>query len=361
MNEINFLHIADVHFGSKILGLDEKKRSIRYIETQMTLKKTLQDYDAQIVLIAGDLFDGEYDYSTIIFLCKLFSEYPDKRFFIACGNHDYLSSKNIKILAENIPSNVHVFTDTMNCVRLDDIGVKIYGCSFSSPYLYSSLLSGFKADDDGMVNIMLMHGDVDSASKYNPIEISDIALSNLDYIALGHRHNFSGIKKAGKTMYAYPGVPEPHGFDECGACGIIRGTIHDKNIEAFFVPVSSRRYESISIDITDISSDSELIEKINSETDECNIYKINLIGTVNAGITLNFSAYEKLVNSFYCEFADSTHPSADIFVYNGENSLRGKTASILNKCITDNYFENEKTKNEVIKILTELLCKGGND
>ena len=43
----------------------------------------------------------------------------------------------------------------------------------------------------------------------------------MDYIALGHIHKFSGIKRIGNTYYAYSGCPEGRGFDEEGDKGII--------------------------------------------------------------------------------------------------------------------------------------------
>ena len=36
----------------------------------------------------------------------------------------------------------------------------------------------------------------------------------MDYIALGHRHSFSGINIAGRTHFAYSGCPQGRGFDE---------------------------------------------------------------------------------------------------------------------------------------------------
>jgi len=52
--DVSFLHIADVHLNSKYLGLGEEKRSIRLLETQLTLKKVIcENDDAKIILFAG--------------------------------------------------------------------------------------------------------------------------------------------------------------------------------------------------------------------------------------------------------------------------------------------------------------------
>jgi len=357
--DVSFLHIADVHLNSKYLGLGEEKRSIRLLETQLTLKKVIcENDDAKIILFAGDIFDGEYDISTIIFLCKLFSDNPDKHFFISCGNHDYLTGKCIKTLKDQLPLNAHIFSDTISFVELEDYAVRIYGCSFLKPHCYTSLFADFKTENKNLVNIMLMHGDVDNSSEYNPLDISKLASSNLDYLALGHKHSYSGIKSAGKTIYAYPGVLEPRGFDECGKCGIIKGRITNGVVTAEFLPCSTREYEIIEIDITGLSTDIEIIEKINSELNQNNLYRVILTGhrTIK---TANLSLYEKMAESFYCEVEDKTTISVSILDFAGENNLIGKTASILEDYITEGNFEKE-VLHEVIDTLTELLCTGGN-
>ena len=51
-------------------------------------------------------------------------------------------------------------------------------------------------------------------SGYGPISPGDIAASRLDYLALGHIHQASGLQREGSTYWAYPGCPEGRGFDE---------------------------------------------------------------------------------------------------------------------------------------------------
>ncbi len=53
-----------------------------------------------------------------------------------------------------------------------------------------SVLSGFRAPEDGLIHIGLLHGDVTASdSRYRPIRTADIAGSALDYLALGHVHS----------------------------------------------------------------------------------------------------------------------------------------------------------------------------
>ena len=155
MVSIKILHIADLHLDSKIENLGSRKSSQRRTEILLSLRNVLSRFsDAKIVLIAGDLFDGLYNRSTINYLCKLFSDYAESRFFISAGNHDSLSSEPMIKFVENIPKNVHVFGESVSCVTVGELGINVYGASFSSPSLYSSFLNGFHAENNDMVKGM---------------------------------------------------------------------------------------------------------------------------------------------------------------------------------------------------------------
>ena len=91
------------------------------------------------------------------------------------------------------------------------------------------------------------------------------------------------------------------------------------------------------------------------------MYRINLVGTKCDDLEINIDFLETIVNVFYCEIFDDTSNAVDIFMYSKENSLRGKTAQILQEYIESNKFNVTSLQKKVIKILTELLCKDGND
>ena len=62
-------------------------------------------------------------------------------------------------------------------------------------------------------------------SNYLPFNQEDLRNSGFDYIALGHYHQHKLFDDDyGNIIAAYPGSPEPLGFDETGPHGIISGT-----------------------------------------------------------------------------------------------------------------------------------------
>lgn len=353
MSSIKILHIADVHFGRKYNMLTPEKAEIRRSEVLLTFEDTIKRFsDAEVVLISGDLFDADCSDTTVSFVNSVFERYPDKKFFISCGNHDYYGSSAISKLLKEIPTNVTVFDTSLKSCIIND-NVCIYGVSFSSSYNYVSFLRNFKADPS-YTNIMVMHGDVGKDSPYNPISISEIGNSTLDYIALGHVHSYSGISKEKDTYYAYPGTLEPGGFDETDECGVIYGTVSKGMCELEFYPVSVRKYIKKEVDITGLKSDEDVILNLRSFVDENNLYSIDLVGR-RSGFTPNIKLYKEMLKAFYIEINDKSLNNDSIFNYIDEYSLRGKTAKYL-KELKDT--SDSKAYKMACDIITDIMCKG---
>ncbi len=353
MNGIKILHIADVHLGRKYNMLTPEKAEVRRSEVLITFEDTIKRFsDAEVVLISGDLFDADCPDTTVSFVNSVFKRYPDKKFFISCGNHDYYGSGAITKLLKELPSNVTVFDTSLKSHVIDDC-ICIYGASFSSNNNYVSFLRNFSADP-GYTNIMVVHGDVGKDSPYNPISIDEIRQCGLDYIALGHVHSYSGILKEQDTYYAYPGALEPGGFDETEECGVIYGTVGKGMCELEFYPVSSRKYIKKEIDITGLKSDEEVILNLRNFIDENNLYSIDLVGR-RFGFTPNVKLYSEMLKNFYIEINDKSLNNDSIFNYIDEYSLRGKTAQYLEQLKDTSDSEAYKMACDII---TDIMCKG---
>ena len=126
----------------------------------------------------------------------------------------------------------------------------VYGRAFLGPREDRSPLEGFRAERDGRVQLMAVHGEVDGRGEYGPISREDIARSGLDYLALGHIHQASGLQREGNTFWAYPGCPEGRGFDELGDKGVLYVEAEPRSCRAEFVPLCRRRYQILSVDVT---------------------------------------------------------------------------------------------------------------
>ncbi|SMC75074.1 metallophosphoesterase family protein [Papillibacter cinnamivorans] len=324
---IRLIHAADFHLDSPYDALSPEQAVLRRKEGRELLDRLYdlaRETRADLLLLAGDLFDcGTVFYETTEAMVRVFGRIGAK-IFIAPGNHDYYSPGS-PYGTVRWPENVHIFrSGVVERVILPELGCAVYGAGFTSPLCSSSLLSGFSAAKDGLTNLMVLHGDLGAADpRYNPISESDIASSGLAYLALGHKHAFGGVQKAGSTRYAYSGCPEGRGFDELGEKGVLVGEIDD-TVRLRFYPIAKRRYEILKVDLTESSDPAKALLAVLPTSAENDIYRIILTGE-SAAEDLNLVALTALVKDrfFSVTLRDSTSVRRYIWEQAGEDTLRG--------------------------------------
>ncbi len=324
---VKILHAADFHLDSAFGALTASQARERRGEMRLLLERIAQkanEEKADIVLLAGDLFDGAALYrETAEALAECLAEIRG-RVFISPGNHDPYGPGSAYAMVD-WPENVTVFKYGMvESVELPELNCVVYGAAFKSASQTESLLRGFAAPGDGRIHMMVLHGDVTNAeSDYNPITKEEIARSGLHYLALGHTHQYSGVQKAGETFYAYPGCPEGRGFDEVGEKGVLCGTVDVTGAELKFVPMAHRRYEILTVDITGRDAFEAVEEALGSEAEK-NIYRVILTGETDEGGVQTEKLQEAFAGRCYhFELRDRTRVSEDIWARAEEDSLCG--------------------------------------
>lgn len=328
MQTVKIIHSADWHFDSALAGLPPSKAARRREEIMQTFEKMIKlavESETKLVLIAGDFFDSDkVSPATLYALAAAFKSAPDIRFFISPGNHDPASAKECYEGAW-FGDNVHIFRSGIESVHIPELGAVVYGAGFAAQRVSAPLLAGFKAPQNDLVNIMVLHGDLANESDYNPITMEQIENSGLDYLALGHRHNFEGIKSRGKTFYAYSGAPEGRGFDEMGDKGIIQGEVGAGGANLRFVPMAKRKYESLEIPVGGLTTQGQVLDKIKAKINSESVTKVVLTGSPAPGAQIfpEYLARELEDGVFFAKVADETRPTAagdfDFSLLEGEN------------------------------------------
>lgn len=309
MKKIKILHTADIHFDTPFSGMTPRQALKSKEELKLVFEKITQlslDKQVDIILIAGDIFDNlSVNKSTLHFIKTCLQKINDIRVFISPGNHDPFNEKSFYSIVE-WPDNVYIFKGKMEKVLLEDLNTVVWGAAFNTVHVNRSLLKEVKREE-GYNNIMVLHGEISIAkdgNDYNPIMEDDIVKSNMDYIALGHRHKFSEIKKAGNTYYSYSGCPQGRGFDEIDDKGIVLLELKDRYIESQFIRTSIRNYYEKEISIEGCFGYNEvktrIIDDILSYDRKNNFYKIVLKGQISEEFTINEDVLEELLkNEFY--------------------------------------------------------------
>ena len=342
---MKFVHIADMHFDSslsslsEIEGLTEKIR----LEQREILKKIInyiKENKIELLFIAGDLYEQKYiKETTIEYINNLFKEIPETKIFIAPGNHDP-NIKNSYYQKFNWNENVKIFNSKIEKIKLNNIN--IYGYGFEDYYCKNSGIEEIKLDEKNKINILITHANLDASKtedmQYNPIAKNKLEEIGFNYVALGHIHK-NNYEKNNKIIY--PGSTIGLGFDELGKHGMIVGEIFENKIETEFIPLNNIEFCERKLDITEINSEEELIEKINElNLIENNLYKIILIGKRN--FIIDTQKIIKLINKKnILKIKDFTKIKYNLEEISKQQSLKG---IFVKKCLE----EMQNTENKEI-------------
>ena len=163
---MKLLHASDFHLDSPLSGLApeqsaQRRRELRAVPAR--LAKLAKDEGVDLVLLPGDLFDGERVYpETLRALANALKDMAVP-VFIAPGNHDYYHPKSP--YAAPWPDNVHIFTaPELQSVELPALNCVVHGCAFISPHREDDPLAGFTVPDDGRLHLLCVHGEVGPAA-----------------------------------------------------------------------------------------------------------------------------------------------------------------------------------------------------
>ena len=149
-NHVKIVHAADIHLDSPLRGLsrlgDEAAKELRGAtrEALVNLVKLVQDEDARLLVIAGDLYDGDWnDYATGAFFVRQMDELNDLGVpvVIASGNHDAESQIT---RALRLPPNVTMLpVDRPGSKVLEDLGIVVHGQGYPTRDLTENLVAAY--------------------------------------------------------------------------------------------------------------------------------------------------------------------------------------------------------------------------
>ncbi len=355
------LHIADIHLDSAFSAhFDAQRAKLRRAEVLRCLSGILdRAKEVDILLIAGDLFDGaSVSAETVSFLKRKFAEIKNTRVFIAAGNHDAYTPTSV-YATEDLGENVHVFSTAAECVELTELRTRVFGASFSESFCDNRITFPQIEKKDGVTDIILVHADLTSKgaeSRYNQIDKEFIEKCGADYLALGHIHKRTEIERCGETYYAYPGSPEGRGFDECGDMGFYTGTVENGVADIKFERACIRRMYRAEVDISGAEDNfgaaeivRDAILKAGSYED---MYRIILKGRIKSGFLSTDIVKEEAGRDInYLELRDETKNDYDIDSIAKQNTICGEFVRIMKS----NDADSELTEDAILLGLEALL------
>ena len=219
---MKLLHSADWQLGKCFKQFGDKASELRQVRLE-TLRRALQtarDKQVDAFVVAGDLFeDNEVDDSMVRSAVGIFAAFADVPVFILPGNHDpFIGPGSVwnRASFQSAPKNVHVFRDAES-IELNG------GFLLASPLQQknSTIDPSLKLVDLAAklpaesIQIGITHGALAIPSKHEPndfpIALNAASRAKLDYLAVGHWHNWL-LNVVGRLLMT--GTPEQDEFDQ---------------------------------------------------------------------------------------------------------------------------------------------------
>ncbi len=254
---MKLIHCADLHLDSPMeSNLPPEKARERKNEILSTFSRLTELADkggVSAILISGDLFDSErVTKRTEKYVLDLIASHPTVSFFYLAGNHD---RGGTVCSLENRPDNLYTFSDGWRSYDLGEVTVT----GSERPDLETLSLR------EDRLNILMLHGQEKrskGAMEADVIRFPLLKNKHIDYVALGHLHEYRTAKIDPRCTACYSGCLEGRGFDECGQKGYVLLETVNNRIEHRFVPIARRMLHTVECDVSDVSSHLELEERM---------------------------------------------------------------------------------------------------
>ncbi|WP_414660746.1 metallophosphoesterase family protein [Horticoccus sp. 23ND18S-11] len=255
-----FLHSADWQLGARFAQFGAKGAVLRAARLT-TLRRVLalaHEHNVDAMIIAGDLFeDNQVDEALVVETVELFGAFPSVPIFILPGNHDPATGPDSVWQRKpflRAPGHVHVLMQAG--ITALGAGVHLLASplhqklSTVDPSLKLVELAATLPAD--AIAIGVTHGAPAIEGKHQPndfpIALNAASRAGLDYLAIGHWHNWLADTDGGRIVM--PGTPEPDQFanERCGHVALVEIAGHGQPPRVQPLPVSTLTWKALTLD-----------------------------------------------------------------------------------------------------------------
>ena len=254
-----FVHSADWQLGARFTQFGAKGAALREARL-VTLRRALEvarQREVDAFIAAGDVFeDSQVDESLVSATVQLFSEFPTVLIFLLPGNHDPFSGPGSVWLRRpfvNAPKHIRILGEA-TAIELDGAFLVASPLHQKMSSLDPSLKLSELASNlpVGKVKVGVTHGSPAIPGKHQPndfpIALNAASRAGLDYLAIGHWHNWLDVNDGGRVIM--PGTPEPDSFDHknCGYVAYVEIDSGGATPRIEQVTVASLRWKEMTFD-----------------------------------------------------------------------------------------------------------------
>ncbi len=265
-----FLHTADIHLDSPLHRLEAYEGAPVEQVRQASRRafENLIDFalgeSVDLVLIAGDLFDGDWkDYNTGLYFVSQIGRLKAAGIpvFIVSGNHDAAGQMTRSL---PYPDNVHVFSHRRpETQTIEHLKLAVHGRSFAAPAVLENLVPGYPEPIPGYFNIGLLHTSLtgrEGHEPYAPCTLEDLVSRGYDYWALGHAHRFEVVSDDPCAVFA--GCIQGRHIRETGPKGCVLVTVAEGVApQPVHQPLDVIRWQRLEVDLGGTDTAAEGLER----------------------------------------------------------------------------------------------------
>lgn len=271
MDEFRFLHAADLHLDSPLLGLTEKSGEYARLIADAS-RRAFNDMvdlairtECRFVVLAGDVFDGDLrDTQCGLFFISGMARLQQAgiRVFMILGNHD---AENRFARHLHVTDNVHLFASSKaeTCV-MEGLGVAVHGRSFGRRDVTDNIARKYPAPVPGLFNIGILHTACqgrEGHETYAPCTVEQLVNHGYQYWALGHVHTREILHENPYVVYA--GNLQGRHVREAGPKGASLVTVRGGDVASVEHQVlDAVRWASEVVDLTHAATPAEMTGRI---------------------------------------------------------------------------------------------------
>ena len=279
---MRFVHTTDVHLGrsSRAFETAAPEHRQRLLQAFERCLVCCRDYEARLLIIAGDLFDSPRPPErTAQRVRSLLGDLASQSQVVATvlipGTHDAIAPGSIyeRWLAEGLPDGVHLLSAEQPTLNIPELEVTVH---------FAADPGKLQPDTQANMNIGLVHGSVQIPGLVDEDEViiteEQIAGCGMDYLALGHWHSFGDYSQQ-DVVALYPGSPEIVALDQAEQGQVLVVDLDDGG-QASWERVTTGTLQSRQqdLELADFANLEELIQSILELADGDTILDARLVG-----------------------------------------------------------------------------------
>ncbi|SDO29781.1 DNA repair exonuclease SbcCD nuclease subunit [Paenibacillus sp. yr247] len=284
MKRLRFMHAADLHLDSPFKGMSalpervhERMRESTFGALKELVALAIQE-QVDFVLISGDVYDlSDRSLRAQIRFQKALEQLAAQEIptYVIHGNHDPEDGRAAKLVW---PAAVHFFAcDQVETINVDKpnrgVIAQIHGISYRSSAVTDNLAVKFRAGQENVYQIGLLHTNVDGDpghDNYAPCSKQDLLRAGMNYWALGHVHTRNVLHE--QPTIVYPGNLQGRSIRETGPRGCyIVDMPEDGRPELTFYALDRVRWFQERLSVVGIQTEQELKDRLGDQLERIRV------------------------------------------------------------------------------------------